>query len=356
MSLREPGLIRISQGSKFVRAVAGLCLWLPACAPDAVKSADTGKKTDPATSQMSTADLDKLPALTVESIRQRFADCALPSGFGESSQEVYAASLATPGPIKYVHKASGCFIGFGESIGTVSVTPSVTFRGPFTAPVLNFAAATTIESACRDKYSGLAAGDAAPFQRTISYQVLPVDKRPDRIGTVGPWKMAVCTLAPVVSLDHQFKTPGAGSSAPSSLRIQVEFIPALPAIVVPAAARGRAFTTELGKGLQFEKIVARVKTSNDPRLPPGREVTGTVTILPVSPQKAIIDPDANTQTNLSTDIGIKVMADFGSPQVTLALGLFPAIEYFIDKTTSAISFISTANPDSDPRRPEILYK
>ena len=108
--------------------------------------------------------------------------------------------------------------------------------------------------------------------------------------------------------------------------------------------------------MQFEKIVARIKASNDPRLPVGREITGTVTILPVKPEKAIIDPDAKTQTTLTTDIGIRVSADFGSQQVTQALGLFPFVEYFIDKTAARIGFMSTANPDLDPQRTEILYK
>lgn len=337
-------------------ATAALAALHVGCAADAVKSADTGKGGKPGTTEMSAFDFDKLPPLTIESIRQKFTACGLPANFGSGNEEVFSASLAAPGPLRIAHKASGCFAGIGDSVGVVSVSLAAVLQGPFTGPTLAFNATTTIDSQCKDKYSPLAAGDAAPFQRTITYDVIPVEKRPEQIGNVGPWKTAVCTLAPVSGLRHQYKTRGAGNGASPSFQIQVEFSPAIPLLVVPAAARGGAFGSELGKGLQFEKIVARIKASNDPRLPVGREITGTVTILPVKPEKAVIDPDAKTQTTLTTDIGIRVSADFGSQQVTQALGLFPFVEYFIDKPAARIGFMSTANPDVDPRRTEILYK
>ena len=354
----ESNVTGISHRWKVFRASVAIAVIHSGCAPDAVKSADTGQGNQPATTQLSADALDKLPPLTAELIRQKFTACGLPADFGSGSGsgDVFSASLAAPGPLKIAHKASGCFLGYGDSVGVVSVSLAAVLRGPFTGPTLAFNASTTIESQCNDKYSSLAAGDAAPFQRTITYDVLPVEKRPEQIGNVGPWKMAVCTLAPVTGLRHQYKTRGAGNSASPSFQVQVEFIPAIPALVIPAAARGGAFSSELGKGLQFEKILARVKASNDPRLPVGREITGTVTILPIKPVKSIIDPDARTQTSLTTDIGIRVSADFGSPQVTQALGLFPFVEYFIDKPAARIGFMSTANPDFDPRRTEILYK
>lgn len=324
------------------------------CAPDAVKPKGDGTNAVPATTQISASALEKLPVLTLESILQQFKACGLPDGF-ESSQTAFSGQFATPGPLVWGHQASGCFLG-GTSLGKVSVSPTAALSGPFDNPVLTFQATQSVESQCNDKYTNLAASDAAPYQRTVRYDVLPVESRPERIGSIGPWKKAICTLAAVTGITHEFKTPGSGGSSPQSFRTQVEFLPAIPAIVVPGAAVRRAFANELGSSLVFEKIVARVKSSNDQRFPAGREITGTVTVESISPQKVIIDPDARRQMNLRTSIGVRIKSDFGGVQVTQALGLFPWVEYFIDQATGTIKFISVSNPDPDPKRPEIIYQ
>lgn len=324
------------------------------CAPDAVKPIGDGANAVPGTTQIAASALERLPALTLESILQQFKSCGLPDGF-ESSPSAFTGQFATPGPLVWGHQASGCFFG-GTSVAKVLVSPTASLSGPFKNPVLTFGATQRVESQCAEKFNNRAASDAAPYQRTVRYDVLPVESRPDRIGSTGPWKKAICTLAAVSGITHDYKTPGSGDSSPQSFRTQVEFLPAIPAMVVPGAAVSRAFANELGSSLVFEKIVARVKSSNDQRLPAGREITGTVTVESISPQKVIIDPDSRTQMNLRTSIGIRIKSDFGGVQVTQALGVFPWVEYFIDQATGTIKFISVSNPDPDPKRPEIIYQ
>jgi hypothetical protein len=349
--------------NRFFKCLLNVAIWVAGssvfalaggCAPDAVKPIGDGKISDPGTTQIAASALEKLPVLTLESILQQFKSCGLPVGF-ESSQSAFTGQFATPGPLVWGHEASGCVYG-GTSVAKVLVSPTASLSGPFKNPVLTFAATQTVDSQCSDKYTNRAASDAAPYQRTLRYDVLPVESRPERIGSIGPWKKAICTLAAVTGITHEYKTPGSGDSSPQSFRTQVEFLPAIPAMVVPAAALRRAFANELGSSLVFEKIVARVKSSNDQRLPAGREITGTVTVESISPQKVIIDPDSKTQMNLRTSIGVRIKSDFGGVQVTQALGLFPWVEYFIDQTTGTIKFISVSNPDPDPKRPEIIYQ
>lgn len=333
--------------------VAGLAQLGFGCAADAVKPKSGNAPSG--IPQITSGDLDRLPALTLESIRQQFEGCGLPVDL-TSNPNAYSGNFATPGPLMWAHQASGCSL-VGTSIGNVSVSPSASLSGPFKNPVWTFLATQTIASSCSEKYTNQAASDAAPYQRTIRYDVMPIESRPERIGNIGPWKKAICTLAPVTGITHDYKFPGTGNNAPQSARVQIEFIPALPAIVVSASATKGAFANELAKGLRFEKIVARVKSSNDPRYIEGREITGMVTVETIAnPQKVVVDPDAKTQTAVRADIGIRITADFGGVQVTQALGLFPWVEYFIDKAAGTVKFISVANPDPDPIRAEILFK
>jgi hypothetical protein len=333
----------------------GLSFIAVSCAPDATKSFDSNSEYKAAA-----AEWALLPDLTAARIESAMAKCGLTSA-ARGSENIFSASFSTPGPLAWNHstnKACSLFdsiAGSKESVASVVVRPRLSLRGNFLAPEYSFDANYEISSSCEKNFTDAAAKDAAPFQRSVRFNVMPLAERPEKIGQNGPWKKVICTMAAVSGLTQTRGLAGiAGTGGQGT--VEVAFTPALPAMPLAIVAKSGEILAELRRPVQFDNITARVKSSSDPSMSAGREIKGSVVVELVAATKGVVNMDQNTKTDIQTDIGIRVTNSFGDVRTTLALGLFPWIEFFIEKSSGTIKYISTYNPDHDPKRLEILYK
>lgn len=350
MSVIPKPLYRLPpRAAMFSTLLLGLVI---SCAPDATKSFNAEDDNVGKNSKW-----DDLPELTAARLEAAMAKCGL-SEVTERSANVFSGSYATPGPLAWNHESGSCdtfseIFGKPTTLANVVVRPKLSLQGGFLTPELDFQASHEINSNCPQKFTEVAAKDAAPFQRSVKYQVVPLAERPGRLGQVGPWKKVICAMAAVSSLSQ---TRGLRESGGQG-RVEVEFSPALPALPIAMIAKSGAILGELRRPVQFDNITAKVKSSSDPSVSAGREYTGSVIVELVAANKSVVDIDQNTQTDINTDLGIRITNNIGgNVQTTLALGMFPWIEFFIEKSSGTIKYISTYNPDQDPKRSEILYK
>lgn len=126
------------------------------------------------------------------------------------------------------------------------------------------------------------------------------------------WNKIFCTVSAANSIEVKR----------ASFKTKVAFNPPLPLMLSPRANIKR-YTEEIGDRRDFPGITAKINSSNDPVLKDKTNIVGSVSIIKVGPS---FKSDVAT---IHGDIAFQILIDFGSPEITHALGLVPASTYFI---------------------------
>jgi hypothetical protein len=180
----------------------------------------------------------------------------------------------------------------------------------------------TVVSAQPALAQNIASTRAADRSGTIVTEFVPVEER-SALGDRGAaWESVFCTIQP-------------GTKVTSELggnRVVTTFDPPLPASVSPKADPER-YAAEMGQGERvFTGIEATVVESANPAVAAGSKHVGTVKVTPISATYTHRQDDG-TDVTVGGDLGYEVSVDFGTPEITNALGLKPVTRFYIDHAT-----------------------
>lgn len=131
------------------------------------------------------------------------------------------------------------------------------------------------------------------------------------------WEGVVCTFVPITKIVNErgghetiatFETP-------------------LPSSLSPKASAAR-YASEIGKSRVFDDIKATIEESDHPALKGKKSVTGTITVKKVDAETEVDDGEGGKK-EIEADLAYEITYDFGSPEITYALGLAPKVTYFV---------------------------
>ena len=88
------------------------------------------------------------------------------------------------------------------------------------------------------------------------------------------------------------------------------------------------YASEIGKSRVFDDIKATIEESNHPALRGKKSVTGSVTVKKVDADSEVNDGEGGKK-EINSDMAYEITYDFGSPEITYALGLAPKVTYFV---------------------------
>jgi hypothetical protein len=169
---------------------------------------------------------------------------------------------------------------------------------------------------------------AAEQSGTIETGFVKVSDRGQLGDNFPDWKSITCVVSPAVSTTT---TIGANS-------VQAEFDPPVPASISPIADPDR-YDIEIGDQLTFNDINATVTQSTSPIVQAGNTYTGSVTIKKIAPTFTRTINGSTVTAN--GDIAFEVTTDFGSPEITLALGLKPIMRFYISHGSKTFKVIES---------------
>ncbi len=107
----------------------------------------------------------------------------------------------------------------------------------------------------------------------------------------------------------------------------VTFDTPMPSSLSPKASAAR-FAKEIGKSRTFDDIKATIENRDNPALKGKKSVTGSVSVKKVSAETEVADGSGGKK-QIVADLAYEITYDFGSPEVTYALGFASKVTYFI---------------------------
>ncbi len=131
------------------------------------------------------------------------------------------------------------------------------------------------------------------------------------------WEGVVCTFVPITKIVNER----------GGHETTVTFATPLPSSLSPKASASR-YAAEIGKSRVFDDIKATIEKSDHPALKGKKSVTGSVSVKKVNAETEV-DDGAGGKTEIKADIAYLITYDFGSPEITYALGLAPKVTYFV---------------------------
>jgi hypothetical protein len=131
------------------------------------------------------------------------------------------------------------------------------------------------------------------------------------------WEGIVCTFVPVTKVVNER----------GGYETTVTFDTPMPSSLSPKASAAR-FAKEIGKSRTFDDIKATIENSDNPALKGKKSVTGSVSVKKVSAETEVADGSGGKK-QIVADLAYEITYDFGSPEVTYALGFAPKVTYFI---------------------------
>ena len=131
------------------------------------------------------------------------------------------------------------------------------------------------------------------------------------------WEGVVCTFVPVTKIVNER----------GGHETTVTFETPLPSSLSPKASASR-YESEIGKSRIFDDIKATIEESDHPALKGKKSVTGTVTVKKVESEIEVDDGEGGKK-EIEADLAYEITYDFGSPEITYALGLAPKVTYFV---------------------------
>lgn len=164
---------------------------------------------------------------------------------------------------------------------------------------------------------------------TVMTELARVQDRAKLAETVPGWKDIVCTVQPGL---RTTSVVGAG-------KVAVAFDPPLPASLSPHALKER-YEQEIGAARTWSGIKALVQQSSHPAVKTRMVYTGTMTLTPIEPTLVVKGTDGTQQT-IKADLAFELTADFGSTEITTALGLTPSTKFYVDLAAHAFKAVVT---------------
>jgi len=161
---------------------------------------------------------------------------------------------------------------------------------------------------------------------------VPFDKYSE-LSKHAAWEGVVCTFVPITKIVNER----------GGYKTTVNFDTPLPSSLSPKAAASR-YAAEIGKSRVFEDIKATIEGSDHPALKDKKSVTGSVSVKKVSAEQSV-DNGSGGKEKIEADIAYTVTYDFGSPEITYALGLAPKVTYFVsyDKKDLVANIVDTTS-------------
>lgn len=238
------------------------------------------------------------------------------NGIDESSGQVEIVNEnLTAAPI--VSKGSKKVFGPFAQDYAVTVLPTLALRATGDASVMNLQIAATAMPEKAGKEAAIAAKAASGV---VTTEMVPLAGRAAALAKAKGWDGIVCTVQPARKITVQ--TGGAN--------VQVQFEPALPQTLSPRALKDR-FAAELSADRTFTGITATVISSDVASVPAGSQLAGVVTVKRISPALGAA----------FGDVAYEIVADFGGPDITNALGVKPSTKFFIDTRRHRFTAIVT---------------
>lgn len=167
----------------------------------------------------------------------------------------------------------------------------------------------------------------------IKFTTIPLREMYAFVDQNKDWSKVFCSIVPASQVEIKR----------ASISTVVTFNPALPVMLSPMA-NAKRYLEEIGDRRDFRAITATIVSSNDPILKDKSTVIGNVTISKVGP---VFKSDTAT---INGDIGFQIQIDFGSTEITSALGLVPSSTYFLvfSRKAYAGSIVQTRIAGEDP--------
>lgn len=215
---------------------------------------------------------------------------------------------------------------------TATIVPSLGIVGAIARTAVTMGAKVTVNPETVQKV-----GDAfaKKLSGAITYETMVLAQRAALDASNPLWANVDCTVSATTKATAQ---SGTGVSIAT-------FAPAVPTSIWPLA-NVETLNEELAVPRVFAGIVATVVQSADPAYPVGSTHIGTVTLRKIEPTMQIPQDGAQPVT-IGGDIGIAIEANFGSPEITAALGLRPVTRFFINAATHAFKAIVVESGVSD---------
>ncbi len=166
---------------------------------------------------------------------------------------------------------------------------------------------------------------------------LTMEERFELMGTNPQWDGIVCTIQPVQEVVVK----------KGSFTKTIRFTPALPSTISPIAIP-EVYDSEIGGGRNFTDIKAEVISSDDPSMPAGKVIMGSVTVSKVG-NSYNVPADANdgTPRTISAEAGYNMSFNFGNGAAdTQGLGLMPSQTFLINHSAKKLAWVAADTGDA----------
>jgi hypothetical protein len=186
-------------------------------------------------------------------------------------------------------------------------------------------AITTLDTAVRIEGDGplskLAVRAAEQLAKESSGLVTIENILQDGLAALGakhdPWKGVLCTFVPASRLVNER----------GGKKTVVSFDPPLPMALSPKAVAKR-YEEEIGDQRIFSDLELTIEESNHPSLLQVKSLKGKVVVTRVDP-KTTVDDGRGGSVAINADIAYKLSFEFGTPELTVLLGLMPEVTYYV---------------------------
>lgn len=215
---------------------------------------------------------------------------------------------------------------------TATAIAKLTINGSMQRSIADTAVTVTVEPSLGQKQ-----GDAEAKGRSgpATTDMLTLDERVALTDVAPAWDGVACTVSAAKRVTNQL---GSGTTV-------VSFAPALPSSVTPLPDIER-FEAELAEPRTFADITATVETSTDPKIPVGSKHVGVVTVRKIDPIYNATLADGSSIA-IGGDMAFEVAVNFGTPAITVALGLKPSTKFFIDNAARTYKAIVVETGEAD---------
>lgn len=156
------------------------------------------------------------------------------------------------------------------------------------------------------------------------------------------WDGILCTLVPATGVTNErgkYKT-----IATFETPIPIQFSP---------KANLKRYDAELSNGKVLSNVKVTIQESNNPVLEGITELTGTVSVTKEQNATVTVKDENGNDVTVVAEVAFTLTPDFGSPEVTSALGLNPSSTYYLDLTKKDV-LLNTVDTKSE--KPVLIFK